>query len=297
MGTMKIGIASVDSKIPNLALMKISAYYKSFGQQVELFNPLLSFYDLIYASKVFTNTKDDEYLPKNTIRGGSGYDLKTTLPNEMEFMCPDYSLFNCGYAMGFTTRGCIRNCPWCIVPTKEGKIRVVDDIYQFWNGQSHLKLLDNNLTALPDHFEKIVTQLIKEKIYVDFSQGLDIRLLTSEIAKLLSVVRLWKQIHFAWDSMSYEQAVRRGIQILKSFGMYRNKVMFYVLIGFDTTPEEDLYRVEVLRGLNISPFVMPFNRKDKYQRNFARWVNHKAIFNSVKWEEYKKYKEKVYATP
>lgn len=93
----------------------------------------------------------------------------------------------------------------------------VSDIYQFWNGQSHLKILDNNLTALPGHFEKILNQLIKEKIYVDFSQGLDIRLLTSEMAKLLSVVRIWKQIHFAWDSLSYEQAVRRGIQILKKF--------------------------------------------------------------------------------
>lgn len=288
---MKIGIASIDSKIPNLALMKISAYHKSWGDRVELFNPLFSPYDLVYASKVFTDKPDDLYLPDNTIKGGSGYDLKSVLPTEIESIYPDYSLFNCEYAIGFTSRGCIRNCPWCIVPEKEGKIMTVSDIYQFWNGQSHLKILDNNLTALPGHFEKILNQLIKEKIYVDFSQGLDIRLLTSEMAKLLSVVRIWKQIHFAWDSLSYEQAVRRGIQILKSFGMYRNKVMFYVLIGFDTTPEEDLYRVEVLRGLNISPFVMPFNRKDKYQRNFARWVNHKAIFNSVKWEEYKKYKE------
>jgi hypothetical protein len=294
---MKIGIVSVDSKIPNLALMKISAFHKAKGHKVEMFNPLFSNYDLVYASKVFTNTKDNEYLPYNAIKGGSGYDLKSVLPDEIEFVYPDYSLFNCEYAMGFTSRGCIRNCPWCIVPKKEGKIKAVADIYQFWHGQSHLKLLDGNLTALPDHFEKILNQLIKEKIYVDFNQGLDIRLLTPEMAKLLSIVRLWKQIHFAWDSMSYEHAVRRGIHILSSFGMYRNKVMFYVLIGFDTTPEEDLYRVEVLRGLNIDPFVMPFNRRDEYQRKFARWVNHKAIFKSVGWEEYKNHKEKVYATP
>lgn len=294
---MKIGIASIDSKIPNLALMKISAYHKSRGDRVELFNPLFSPYDLVYASKVFTDKPDDLYLPDNTIKGGSGYDLKSVLPTEIESIYPDYSLFNCEYAIGFTSRGCIRNCPWCIVPKKEGKIKAVADIYQFWHGQSHLKLLDGNLTALPDHFEKILNQLIKEKIYVDFNQGLDIRLLTPEMAKLLSIVRLWKQIHFAWDSMSYEHAVRRGIHILSSFGMYRNKVMFYVLIGFDTTPEEDLYRVEVLRGLNIDPFVMPFNRRDEYQRKFARWVNHKAIFKSVGWEEYKICKEKIYATP
>lgn len=147
-------------------------------------------------------------------------------------------------------------------------------------------LLDNNLTALPAHFERILKQMIKEKVRVDFSQGLDIRLLTDDMAKLLSKVRLWKQIHFAWDSMQYEAAVRKGIETIKR-NMPLSRVMFYVLIGFDTTPTEDLYRVETLRGLNVDPFVMPFNKSDPYQKRFARWCNHKAIFKSVKWQNYK----------
>lgn len=147
-------------------------------------------------------------------------------------------------------------------------------------------LLDNNLTALPEHFELVVRQMIRERVKVNFSQGLDIRLLTLEMAELLSQVRLWKQIHFAWDDINIETDVRRGIRILQDNGVALYKVMFYVLIGFDSTPEEDLYRVEALRGMGVDPFVMPFDKHDDYQRRFARWVNHKAIFKSVPWEQY-----------
>ena len=147
-------------------------------------------------------------------------------------------------------------------------------------------LLDNNLTALPEQFELICKQLIKEKIKVDFSQGLDIRLITPEMASLLSKVKLWKQIHFAWDDIRIEKAVRRGIEILTKNGVSKHKLMFYVLIGFNSTHEEDLYRVETLRGLGVDPFVMPYDKTNPYQKRFARWVNHKAIFKSVKWEDY-----------
>ena len=111
-------------------------------------------------------------------------------------------------------------------------------------------------------------------------------MLTPEMAQLLSRVKLWKQIHFAWDDINIETDVRRGIRILQDNGVALYKVMFYVLIGFDSTPEEDLYRVEALRGVGVDPFVMPFDKHDDYQRRFARWVNHKAIFKSVPWEQY-----------
>jgi len=124
-------------------------------------------------------------------------------------------------------------------------------------------------------------------VKVNFSQGLDIRLLTLEMAELLSQVRLWKQIHFAWDDMRIEGSVRRGIETLKRGGVSLHDVTFYVLIGFNSTPAEDLHRVETLRGLGVNPFVMPFNKQDRYQRRFARWVNHKAIFKSVAWGEYR----------
>ena len=128
--------------------------------------------------------------------------------------------------------------------------------------------------------------MIRERVKVNFSQGLDIRLLTLEMAQLLSQVRLWKRIHFAWDDVSIEASVRKGIETLQTGGVSLHDVTFYVLVGFNSTPAEDLYRVETLRGLGVNPFVMPFNKQDRYQRRFARWVNHKAIFKSVSWEAY-----------
>ncbi len=286
---MKVALIDVDSKIPNLALMKLSAYHKARGDRVEFFTPLFSRPDLAHVSKVFTDSPDYEYWPDcEIIKGGSGYDMKTELPPEIESLCPDYSLYGIDYAMGFTTRGCIRRCPFCIVPEKEGKIRAVADVYDFWTGQKNLMLMDNNLTAAPDHYERILKQLSREGIRTSFSQGLDIRLIDDHKAALLARVKLWKdkRIHFAFDSLDVEPAVRRGMACLLKAGIIPRNISFYVLIGFDTTPEEDLYRVELLRSLGVSPFVMPYNRKDRYQKIFACWVNRPILFNAVKWEDY-----------
>jgi len=133
---VKIGLVDVDSKIPNLALMKISAYHKGRGDEVGWYNPMLG-YDLVYASKVFDFTPDYAYYPKNTeiIKGGSGYSLKEELHEEIEKQYPDYSLYHCDYAIGFVTRGCIRNCEFCIVPQKEGKIKQVARVSDFCLGK------------------------------------------------------------------------------------------------------------------------------------------------------------------
>jgi hypothetical protein len=286
---LNVSLVSVDSKIPNLALMKISAWHKARGDKVKFYDPLFDKPDLIYASKIFDFTSDYFYFPKDVpvIKGGIDYGIKITLPDEIENCCPDYELYgHSDYSMGFTTRGCIRNCKFCKVPEKEGKIRAVGDIYDFWRGQEKLMLLDNNLTAMPDHFERICKQLTKERIKTNFSQGLDIRLINSDMAKLLKPIRLWKRIHFAFDNVNIENHVRRGIKILTGAGIHPDKLTFYVLIGYDSTPEEDLYRVELLRSLKVNPFVMPYNKYDLYQRRFARWVNVKSIFKSVAWEDY-----------
>lgn len=282
---MKIGLIDIDSKIPNLALMKLSAYMKKQGNRVELTSPLFAEnYDRIYASKIF-DFSEMPNLPDNTIIGGSGYDLKISLPPSFDNIYPDYDLYKCKYAIGFTSRGCNRKCPWCVVPEMEGNWYAVTDIYKFWDNQDRIMLLDNSLNTNNDHFEKILNQLIEEKVKVDFNQGLDIRYLDDKQANLLSKVKLWKQIHFAWDFREIEWAVRRGISTLIRYGL-KNKVMFYVLIGFNSTQEDDLYRIDILQGLGIDPFVMPYDKFDKYQRRFARWVNHKAIFKSVKWKDY-----------
>ncbi|MBU7006327.1 hypothetical protein [Phosphitispora fastidiosa] len=290
---MKVGLVNVDSKnIPPLTLKKIAAFHKANGDSVKEYDPLYDKPDVIFACKVFDFTPDYQYFPYEpnlpVIKGGTGYSLDIKLPPKIETIQPDNEIFPCDYTIGFASRGCIRNCKFCVVPHKEGKPRAVADIYNIWHGGgTELMLLDNNLTCLPDHFELVCKQLINEKIRVNFSQGLDIRLITSDMARLLSMVRLAKQLHFAFDNIKTEQAVRRGIKVLVQNGVSHRKLMFYVLIGFDSTPEEDLYRVELLRSLKVDPFVMPYNKRDPYQRRFARWVNHKAIFKTVSWQDYK----------
>ena len=291
---MKIGLVDVDSKIPNLALMKLSAWHKAQGDEVKMFDPMFDIKqdkpDRIYSSKIFKNSDQYLYFPDcEIIQGGSGFDLKLKLPAEIETMCPDYSLYNSDYAMGFTTRGCPRSCGFCIVPQKEGKLHAVADVHQFWRGQSHLMIMDNNLTGDSGHFNLILNQVIKHKIKTDFSQGLDIRYIDDEKAKLLSKVKLQRNGHirFAWDSMDLEQEVLQGISVLTKY-MLPYKLMFYVLIGYDTTEDEDLYRVEMLKSLGVSPFVMPYDKDDPYQADFARWVIHKAAFNTTSWPDYKK---------
>ncbi len=283
---MKVGLIDIDSKIPNLALMKLSAWAKSKGHEVELTSPLFANqYDEIWASKVFDFTEMPN-LPKDAVVGGSGISLGTHLPFEDAEFMPDYELYDCKYAMGFTSRGCDRECPWCIVPRKEGKWYPIADIYDFWSNQEKVKLLDSSINTNENHFLMICDQIERNNIHVDFSQGLDIRYLTDTQAMVLSNLKLWKQIHFAWDLIQLEKHVREGIKILDRYKLI-HKSMFYVLIGFNSSPEEDLYRVETLRGLGVDPFVMPYDKFKKYQRSFARWVNHKAIFKSVKWEDYK----------
>ncbi len=284
---LKIGLIDVDSKIPNLALMKISAYHKAQGHHVELTSPLFaSQFDQVYVSKIF---KDSHLpmLPDNAIIGGSGYDLSVKLPPGIESQYPDYSLYNCDYAMGFTLRGCIRKCSFCVVPEKEGKPQRVGDINSFWRGQKQLMLLDNNLTADPAHFSMVCTQLAENAIETDFSQGLDIRLITPEMSRLLAKVKLWKQIHFAFDDIKSWKQVRDGIKMLDANGVKRYKLMFYVLIGYNSTPHEDMARIRLLRKWKVDPYVMPFNKDIQYQKDLARWVNHKAVFKSTSFKNYR----------
>jgi hypothetical protein len=288
---MRVGLVQIDGKWPNLALMKLSAHHKACGDHVEWFMPLRE-YDQVYASKVFTFSHEPSYLPiKGLTKAGTGYigqqEGMVSLPDVVERKSPDYSLYpEWPHAMGFTTRGCPNRCAFCVVPRKEGRLGVVGDLYSFWAGQKSVILLDNNLTAAPmDHFKAIIDQLTYRKVRVDFSQGLDLRRLTEEHAQLLGRVRRLKRIHFAWDNVRDEAAIRRGLgRILRAINGH--DIMVYVLIGFDSAPDEDLYRVEALRGLGVGPFVMPYDRTNLYQRRFARWVNHKAAFNTVSWAEY-----------
>lgn len=285
---MRIALIQVDGKQPNLALMKLSAWHKAQRDGVDTSPVPGVHYDRAYKAKVFDFSPEYRYKVNadEIVQGGTGYDLTTVLSPEIEAIYPDYAAFGVDHAVGYTTRGCVRHCPFCVVPQKEGLIHRVADLSDFWHGQERVELLDNNLTASPKDFERTCRQLIDARVRVDFSQGLDLRLITTEQARLLKQVRRYKQVHFAWDNMREENEVRAGLERLRQAEFPMSAIMVYVLIGFDSTPEQDLYRVETLRGLGVDPFVMPFAKSDPYQRRFARYVNMKAVFKTVKWKEY-----------
>lgn len=287
---MKIGLFDIDSKYHNLALMKLSTKYKEKGYEVEFYKPLWkNTYHLVFASKMFfKKNKNEMYLPEGCIKGGSGFSLKVKLSKETEHLRPDYPLYNLDYSLGFTTRGCIRDCGFCIVRGKEGYIREHAEVEEFLNPKSNnIVLLDNNFLALPSHIRKL-KKYIDKGWRIDFNQGLDIRLINGENAKLLARVKYYKQLRFAWDLMDYEEEVERGLKILFKAGIKSYTVMVYMLCNYNTTFEEDIYRYTELDVLGVIPFVMVYGKPDKKLRHFARWVNKRWLCGSVTWEEYYK---------
>ena len=287
---MKIGLFDIDSKYHNLALMKISAWHKSFGDQTEIYNPIMKeTYERVYVSKIFSkHNKEEGYIPEDSIIGGSGYNLKTVLPYDMEHFMPDYSLYNLDYSLGFTTRGCIGNCQFCIVREKEGSIKEHAEVEEFLNPKSNVVvLLDNNFLALPSHIKKL-QKYIDKGWKMDFNQGLDIRLINKENAELLGKVKHYKQIHFAWDSMKDEKQMKEGLNILFKAGVKPYRIMVYILCNYNTSFEEDLYRYKELNILGVDPFVMIYEKGNKMIRDFARWGNRRWISKKCEWKDYKK---------
>ena len=291
---MKVGIYDVDSKIPNLALMRISQWYKKQGHQTELYMPLLhSTYSKIYASKIF-NYSSSSYLTDDMILGGTGIDLTTELDQKMKDEDPDYELYGFKHNIGFAMRGCRFRCGFCVVPKKEGKARNNHSIEKIWTQRTSdfIWLLDNDFFGNPEWKERI-EEIQHLNLRVSFLQGLNIRIITEEQAHALKSVRFKNKAgthsicSFAWDRMRDEKLIRNGIDRLKKAGIKPWQMQFFVLIGYDTTEEEDLHRVLLLKSLGADPFAMPYNRKDNYQKNFCRWVNQRAIFNSVKWTDYR----------
>lgn len=221
---MNIGILAVDSNFPNLALMKISAYHKARGDQVEWYNPLCK-YDKVYAAKVFTFTPDyNYYINANQIeKGGTGYDIEKVLPVEVDRLQPDYSIYNIdsNLSYGFLTRGCPNRCKWCVVPKKEGKISPYMDIEEITAGRKKAILMDNNILASNYGLQQI-EKIIKLGIKVDFNQGLDARLITDEIARLLAKVKWIKRIRFGCDTPGQIAEVERASALIDKYGYKGN---------------------------------------------------------------------------
>lgn len=286
---MKVCLIDVDSKIPNLALMRASTYHKQRGDDVKLgYDPLFDSPDLCYASKIFDFTPEPEYMPDcETLKGGPGYDLDAIMPFEdYDRIMPDYSLYGCDYAIGRFTRGCPNRCPWCVVPKMDGnEVRHVADLTDFWCGQKVVRLLDDNIMADADEFVRDCEQLSSAGVKVIW-EALDIRLVNDQTARALASVKVEKSIHFAWDGHGQDGAIVPGIETLRKHGIKPWRLMFYVLVGFNTTPEYDMHRIMTLHELGANPFVMPFDKSEPYQRHLARWCNNKIIFKSTTFDDY-----------
>lgn len=306
---MKIGLYDVDSKnFPNLSLMKISAWHKQQGHDVEMFHPL-QHYDILYVSKIF----GDEYSKMEfecfnadkVIFGGTGFaisiddngkevytkTLDKDLPYEIEHIYPDYSLYpklTKDTAYGFLSRGCCNDCDYCIVSQKDGLCSVkVADLSEFWKGQRNIKLLDPNLLACKDRME-LLHQLADSGAWVDFTQGLDARFITEEVAKQLAHIKT-KMVHFAFDCMENEKAITRGLKIFKQVtGIDSRKAVVYMLVNFNTTLQEDLYRLKLIQDLGYIPDIRIYRKHTAPQilRDLQRWCNNRILYRSTSFFDY-----------
>lgn len=291
---MRIGIVDVDGhNFPNLPLMKLSAWHKAQGDTVEWWWGFGQ-YDRVYMSKVFDETySHDAPEPMNTkevIRGGTGYGLENRLPDEVEHIYPDYSIYQeltKETAYGFLTRGCPRACGFCIVAEKEGRASVkVADLSEWWRGQKYIKLLDPNLLACPEHMD-LLGQLAESGAWVDFTQGLDVRLTNARNVKLIQHVKT-KAIHFAWDNPAQDLTEHfRRFKDLSGIKDYR-KLGVYVLTNYgdgetaEEKVENALRRINQLRDLGYNPYVMIYDKPNapKEIRTLQRWCNNRIIFRS-----------------
>lgn len=306
---MKVGLIDVDGHhYPNIPLMKISAWHKKQKDHVEWYEPMFSGHvDRVYMSKVFSFSPDYEYFidADEVIKGGTGYAIETKdgqehydstkdnpLPEEVEHIYPDYDLYNItDTAYGFLTRGCPRGCSFCHVASKEGRCSVkVADLSEFWRGQKNIVLCDPNILAYPGHIE-LLQQLADSGARVNFNQGIDIRLVNDENLELLKRIKL-DSIHFAFDRWQDKDIIEprlREFAYKTGYNKDKGRVMVYILTNFDTTIEQDIYRIQLCRELKFSPYPMIYDKEhaDPVYKQMQRWCNNFIFWKVPSFEEYK----------
>ena len=293
---MKVGLIAVDGHngFPNLALMRLSAWHKAQGDEMEWWDGFTR-YDRVYKSKVFTFTPDMDTVinASEIVTGGTGYKDYGSLPPEVEAAPPDYSLYpKWDKAVGFLTRGCVRNCVWCILPRMVGGNRPAANWVVVKRPDSRqIVFLDNNVLASEHGLEQI-DRMGSEQVWVDFNQGLDARLITPETARLLTRLHWIRFIRLSCDTSAMLPVIQQTTAYLREAGAAPSRFWSYVLVR-DVTEAHGV--VTALRDMGVEPFAQPYRDYDggeptAEQTAFARWVDQKMVFQSCSWDEYKQKK-------
>lgn len=317
---MKIGLIDVDGHgmrkkrgamvYPNLALAKIAAYHKRLGDTVEWYEPLFSSgYDKVYAAKVFSFTPDYEYpiQAKEVIKGGTGYDIHSLLPAEIDDIQPDFSIYEnvpADTSFGFLTRGCPNKCFWCIVPRKEGEIKQYWDVDKVANGKKKLVLMDNNILAAGYYAIEQLDKIIARGYHIDFNQALDARLVNAEFAERLAKIKwIHSRIRFGCDTTAQIAQCQRAMDLIHSYG-FRGEFFLYTMIGGKNDFRECYERINYWRekllafrktheSYAVYPYAQPYRdptgrtaEVPQWQKDMAQWCNKRMIFCSVPFEDF-----------
>ena len=342
---LRIGIMDADlldngTRHPNLALLKISGYCKSFGHNVRLIQSYdevakdgqinyLDF-DLLVMSRVFkfTQVPDMIYLMIKQgfiAYGGTGFfEINgPVLPKAVEHFKPDYTLYNdyiewktggdekkkkrdwddyISYSIGFTTRGCIRHCDFCVNRLSNG-VTYWSPVKEFLDeSRPKIYLWDDNIMAAPPRvFKLVMDDLQATGKPFQFRQGMDIRLMTEEKAKLLCSVKYYGDYIFAFDHYRMDdpkekkqvEQILRGLNVWTKYCTKETKL--YVLVAFDSQDEKDiegtLYRIKTLMEYGCLPYIMRFEKykesrfKSLYTQ-LARWCNQPNFFKKMSFRQY-----------
>lgn len=294
---MNIGLVDVDGhNFPNLALGKIASYHRSLGDIVEWANPLFGNYDRVYMSKVFTFTPDcfDVY-DCEVLKGGTGYDYTTKLPDYIDRLQPDYSIYpniDRKTAYGFLTRGCPNKCKWCIVPLKEGNVKPYMDVDEIAiDGRTNLILMDNNILA-SDYGLGQIEKIIKRGYRVDFNQALDARLVTEEIASMLAKVHWLCPIRFGCDTPKQIVECERVMKMIDSHCDTPKPYLMYTMIN--NNMQESYERLTYFRNYKrVRVVAQPFRDFNdpkqvipQWQKDMARWAMRRELWTSFDFKDF-----------
>lgn len=283
---MKINLRT-DAKYHNLALMKMSTLQKANGHEVYL--NMVGNFDYTIGSWLFTFSEKHPC----DIEGGPAVSpaLRNTWCDTLK---PDYSLFKLDYSLGYTWEYCPRKCAFCIVP----KMNAPGIHYSIWTFHDpkfkKICLLNNNTFSDP-HWKETFEEIWDADLIVKDEQGYDLRLLDDEKAEALKKTRFVKnRIHFSWDLMEDERKILKGFETLKRHKLNRHDSIIYMLIGFNTTDDEDFHRLQKIHDFNLSPYVMPFRKNDRHLYAVKRFIDQRCYrqYQTIKqaWEAYR-YKE------